>query len=288
MNITGKTQLLGLFGWPVSHTFSPAMHNAALAAAQLDYVYLPLAVEPSRLRAAIAGLTAMGFKGVNVTLPHKQAVMAYLDGISEAADAIGAVNTIERGEYGLIGHNTDWSGFSADLDTLGVEVAGRDCIVIGSGGSARAITYALLKRQANVHIYARRIDAADDIVSSFAPWFDAPIHTHALAELDNLSTDNALLINTTPLGMTPKVAQSIWPENRPIAPSAFVYDLVYTPAETKLMRQARQSGAQAANGLGMLLQQGAHAFKLWTGVEPDLGVMSGALPFTAADDGSGH
>ena len=128
-------------------------------------------------------------------------------------------------------------------------------------------------------IYARRVEAAEEMVTSFKNWFGAIIHTHSLDKLSELSTEDTLLINTTPLGMTPNVDASIWADNRPIAPSAFVYDLVYNPSETKLMQQAKQYGAGTANGLGMLLQQGAHAFKLWTGVEPDLDVMARALPF---------
>lgn len=279
MRITGNTKLLGLFGWPVSHSFSPTMHNAAIAALGIDYAYLPLAVEPKRLRAAVAGLTALGFRGVNVTIPHKQAIMGYLSGISKAADIIGAVNTlVADGHAGFTGDNTDWSGFLADLQARHVSIRGRDCIVLGAGGSARAIVYALLKNYARVHLLARRQEAADQLVQSMELWFgSADISTAPLTSLPNLSTVNPLIINTTPLGMTPKTKSSIWPDDLPIPRGAFVYDLVYNPRTTKLMRQAQQAGCQTCNGLGMLLHQGAQSFKLWTGEEPDLAVMAAAI-----------
>ncbi len=281
MTITGKTQLLGLFGWPVSHSFSPAMHNAAIAALGIDYVYLPLPVEPARLRSAVAGLTAMNFRGVNVTIPHKQAIMAYLNDISPAADAIGAVNTLIAGDnFGFSGDNTDWSGFLSDLAAKQIPVQSRDCIVLGAGGSARAIVYALLKQNARVWVLARRPAAAQALCNDMISWFpNANLSPAPLTDLPELSTASPLIINTTPLGMSPNVESSVWPDELPFPANAFIYDLVYNPGTTKLMRQAAAAGCGSANGLGMLLYQGAHALKLWTGLDPDLDIMAEALPF---------
>ncbi|MGB1250766.1 MAG: shikimate dehydrogenase [Candidatus Promineifilaceae bacterium] len=291
MAISGKTKLVGLLGWPVSHTFSPAMHNAAAHSAEIDLVYLGLPLAPSQVAEGISGLAALGFIGVNVTLPHKQAVMPYLDQMSEAAQVIGAVNTImiEReasdGQVTthLLGDNTDWTGFLGDLDALNVALEGRDCLVLGAGGSARAVVYGLLKRGANVKLLARRLEQAEQLVASFDPFIRAnkmtPPTTHLLSELAQLETSAPLIVNTTPLGMTPKVEMSPWPHDLPFPVGAFVYDLVYTPSNTKLMRQAQAAGCDASNGLGMLLRQGATAFELWTGVAPDLDVMRVALGF---------
>lgn len=285
MSVTAKTQLLGLFGWPVSHSFSPAMHNAAIAALGIDYVYLPLPVAPENLQDAVAGLSAMDFAGVNVTIPHKQAIMPFLSEVSDAAKAIGAVNTLVRdGKGGYAGHNTDWTGFLADLEEGGVSAESRDAIILGAGGSARAIVYALLKQNARIHILARRPAAAAQLCDDMRQWFpNAHLSPAPLTDLATLSTASPLIINTTPLGMFPKVNASVWPDNLPIPTGAFVYDLVYNPAQTKLMRQAATAGCQSANGLGMLLHQGAHALKLFTGHAPDLKAMQAPLPFSSAN-----
>ena len=267
--INGKTQLLGLFGWPVSHSFSPAMHNAALAAAGLNYVYLPLSTRPSELKTAVSALSALNFRGVNVTVPHKQAIIPLLDEIDPAAAAIGAVNTVIVGENGhLLGKNSDWLGFMADLAALNVDVHGRDCVIFGAGGSARAVAYGLAQAGAMVHIVARRQEQADKLAAEMGL-----SHT----SITPAEMDAPLLINSTPLGMYPHEEGSVWDDKRPFSPNSFVYDLVYNPIETLFMRQARAAGCGVANGLGMLLRQGAIAFEWWTGVAPDVGVMQAAF-----------
>lgn len=279
--MNGKTQLVGLMGWPVSHSFSPVMHNAALAAAGLNWAYVPLPVQPEDVKTAVLGLRALGFKGCNVTVPHKQAVMPYLDAIDPAAQAIGAVNTIvveeekneerrekseERGRR-LVGYNTDWLGFLRDVEIQGVNVARRTCLVLGAGGSARAVVYALQQAGAQVHLHSRRPEQAHQLIQDLnaannVTWAERPF-----------SHSYTLIVNTTPLGMTPHTETSPWPHDTPLPTTAFVYDLVYNPRQTKLIRQAQAAGCRTANGLGMLLQQGALAFRLWTGVEPDVQIM---------------
>lgn len=281
MEIDGRTQLLGLLGWPVGHSFSPAMHNAAAAALGLNWVYVPLPVPPAEVGAAVRGLAALGFLGSNVTVPHKQAVMPYVDEVSPAARAIGAVNTIliDRAATPpfLYGDNTDWTGFLADLTALAVPLEGRDCLVLGAGGSARAVVYALQQAHGRVHLLARRPAQAAALLADLG--LAAPHVAASLADLPHISPDldAPLIVNTTPVGMSPHPEASIWPDGCPFPPGAFVYDLVYNPLITRLMRQAEAAGVAGSNGLGMLLQQGAAAFALWSGRQPDLGVMRDAL-----------
>ena len=294
--ISGKTQLIGLIGWPVSHSFSPAMHNAALAQLGLDWVYVPLPVRPDEVKTAVLALPTLNFRGVNVTVPYKQAVMPFLDEIEVGAQAIGAVNTIvvnkdeRRGarsegpevksegritqlsNYQLHGHNTDWTGFLADLAEHGVETEGRDCIVLGAGGSARAVVHALGQKGARVHLLARRMKQAAEVVNAIG---SSRLTAAPLSDLAKVAANMTapLIVNSTPLGTMPNVNSSVWPDELPFPPQAILYDLVYNPRETKLMQQAQAAGCQAINGLGMLIHQGAEAFRLWTGQQPDVAVM---------------
>jgi len=276
--------LTGLIGWPVSHSFSPAMHNAALAVLGLNWVYVPLPVPPDRVGDAVRGLPALGFQGVNVTVPHKQAVMPFLDEISPAAQAIGAVNTIlvEQESGRLLGFNTDWRGFLADLVAKEVEVNGRHCLVLGAGGSARGIVYALFQAGGRVLLLARRPEQAHQLAADLGNGFVEEIRPFAELESTAAQTKAPLIINTTPLGMSPHVNGSPWPDDVPVPAGSFVYDLVYNPPETRLMRQALDAGCHACNGLGMLLRQGAISFALWTGSDPDLSVMQEALEAAGA------
>jgi shikimate dehydrogenase len=277
--INGKTQIVGLIGWPVSHTFSPAMHNAALEALHLNWVYVPLSVPPEKVGLALAGLAALGFRGVNVTVPHKQAVMPFLDEISPAVMAIGAVNTIlvEQESGRLKGYNTDWRGFLAHLQALDLSINGRDCLVLGAGGSARGVVYGLNQAGARVVLLARRVEQAQQLAADLGEGSVQSIQPLAKIEEVTAEVDKPLIINTTPLGMSPYVEGSPWPEEVPFPVGAFVYDLVYNPRQTRLMRQAVAAGCPTSNGLGMLLRQGAASLALWSGLQPDLAVMENAL-----------
>jgi shikimate dehydrogenase len=284
--ITGKTQLLGLLGWPVHHTFSPAMHNAAAADLGLDVVYVALPVHPDSLADGVRGLAALGFLGVNVTVPHKETVIPLLDKVDTAVQAIGAVNTITitRGETAepiLTGYNTDWSGFLADVQSHQVAVEGQECIVLGAGGSARGVAYALATSGGRVHLFARRMEQADRLVDELVPHTPqgalAAYHWSKLGEVCRSLTTVSLIVNTTPLGMSPNVETTPWPESLRFPAGTCGYDLVYNPAETTLVKQAREAGCSATTGLGMLLNQGVQAFQLWTGQKPDPQVMANAL-----------
>lgn len=289
MKIDGATQVVGLIGWPVAHSFSPAMHNAAAAALGLNLVYVPLPVPPSAVGAAVQGLAALGFRGVNVTVPHKLAVMAYLDEVEPGARAIGAVNTVvvsrnEHEQWRLAGYNTDWSGFLSDVKAVAGHVEGRDVIVLGAGGSARAVVYALGRAGGRLYVLARRPQQAQQLIDDLQNALpQATVAAGSLADLRAVAAraHRPLIVNTTPVGMrreeAPAPDASVWPVTLPFPEDSFVYDLVYNPRETALMRQAQASGCRTVNGLGMLLRQGAQAFQLWTGTAPDLDVMRKAL-----------
>lgn len=286
MTISGKTQLLGVMGWPISHSLSPAMHNAAAAALGLDVAYVPLAVRPEEVAAALRGLVALGFRGVNVTVPHKEVVMAHLDSIFPAARDIGAVNTIAIHDGKLTGFNTDWSGFLADLRRHALMLeGGRPCLVLGAGGSARAVAYALLRAGAEVTIAARRPEQAQRLATELGMGLTdtTTIRVADLAEAPALAAHmgQPIIVNTTPLGMAgPNADASPWPDGAPFPRYSFVYDLIYNPPMTKLLQAAAAAGCGVGNGLGMLVNQAAEAFEIWLGVRPDVEVMSAALPAT--------
>ena len=286
--IDGKTQLIGLIGYPVAHTLSPAMHNAAAAALGLNATYVPLPVAPELLPDALRGLIALGFRGVNVTVPHKEAVLPHMDAIFPAARVIGAVNTIVIGDGRLTGFNTDWSGFLSDLERYRLALYGRDCLVLGAGGSARAVVYALLRRGSRVTIAARRLEQAQQLATELGTAFPDAMPPAASLLEDAASTaallDEPILINTTPLGMEGTYSErSPWPDGAPFPSGAFAYDLVYTPRETCFMAQARAAGRQTANGLGMLVGQAAEAFEVLTGRRPDPAVMWQAIREASTD-----
>jgi shikimate dehydrogenase len=281
--ISAKTTLVGLIGWPVGHSVSPAMHNAAFAALGLDWRYVPLPVDPTQPGAvgdAVRGMRALGMAGINVTVPHKQAVLPFLDHIAPAAQAMRAVNTIIVAADGsLTGDNTDAPGFIADLRAHGVEPAGRHVLVLGAGGSARAIVYGLAQAGAHhITIANRSVARAEQLLADLRPFLDAT--TGAVIALPNGLAETAeqvtLIVNCTSLGMTPHADTTPWPVELPLRPDQTVYDLVYNPAETRLLQQARAGGAQAIGGLGMLIWQGALAFEHWTGQPAPVAVMRAA------------
>lgn len=270
------------------------MHNAALADLGLNYVYVPLPVQPDEVVTAVPALPALGFRGVNVTVPHKQAVMPLLDKLEDAAQAIGAVNTIvvslkplsvnrepitDYGlpitDYAMTGYNTDWAGFLADLGERGVAVNGRDCLVLGAGGSARAVVYALAKSGGRVQVVARRPEQAGELAVALRPYVGDGVVARPTTDLAAIvaTLTTPLIVNTTPLGMTPHPEASPWPDDLPLPPGAFIYDLVYNPRQTTFMRQAQRAGLATSNGLGMLVNQGVRAFELWTGHQPNVQLM---------------
>jgi shikimate dehydrogenase len=348
--------LTGLLGWPLGHSVSPAMHNAAFQALGLEGRYDALPTPPEDLAATVAGLAAAGYRGVNVTIPHKQTVMPLLDALSDAARAIGAVNTVVVGTVneihrlkaqrplrawevvgtvneihrlkaqrplrawevavspapegalyvqpgisipgaegasqvqpgisipGLHGDNTDWLGFLHPLDARGFDLAGKSALLLGAGGSARAVVYALLQRGlAHLTIWARNPARAAELAAhaqTLSSSLTIPQFPNSPLTINHspftINHSPALIINTTPLGMWPHVNASPWPADLPLPAGALVYDLVYRPERTLFLQQAEAAGCAVQGGLEMLVVQGAAAFELWTGQKPPLEVMMAA------------
>jgi shikimate dehydrogenase len=274
-----RTQRVGLIGWPVEHSLSPAMHNAAFAALRLNWTYVPLPVQPGKARAAMRKLVTKGFRGANVTIPHKRAVMPYLDSVSDAAQAIGAVNTIVVRQEKLHGENTDAPGFLAALREGELDPVGKQALILGAGGAARAVVYALEQAGWTAIIFNRTTQRAAELAHDMVRQVPGAIVTWVPrnTSLGDLPlSDFDLLVNATPLGMWPHIESSPWPEDLPLPPHLSVFDLVYRPRRTKLLAKAHAAGAQIIGGLEMLVHQGALAFELWTGQQPLLAVMRAA------------
>lgn len=276
--LTGTTKNLGVIGYPIAHSLSPNIHNPALAAANLDYVYTALPVAPEALETAVAGLKALNFRGWNVTIPHKTPIMALLDEIDEDAKIIGAVNTVVNDGGYLKGYNTDVTGFIDALVDAGFTLKGAEVALLGAGGAARAVVWGLIKAGvAAIHIGVRNPVKVAPLVDDFKKYgaIDA-LHWES-AEFRAELKKSTLIVNTTPLGMTPKVDAMPPLDWADVHEGAFCYDIIYTPAETRFLREAREHGYRTLNGEGMLAGQGAAAFTLWTGVVPDLELMKASL-----------
>ena len=259
---------LGLVGYPVSQSLSPKIQNAALSACGLEgnYSLFPIRPEDKQgLKDLLAKVCAGEITGLNVTIPHKQNVIPLLDELTSTAKAIGAVNVIYVQENKLIGDNTDAPGFLSDLKKfIGTRRLndGKSALILGAGGSARSVVYALQNDGWKVIIAARRIEQAQQLASSFSNYeLRITDFTFSSIELSNIS----LIVNTTPVGMTPNIDQSPLPENTALPRDLMIYDLIYNPRETKLVRDARSQGLHASTGLGMLIEQAALGFTIWTG-----------------------
>ncbi|MGZ9165018.1 MAG: shikimate dehydrogenase [Anaerolineales bacterium] len=279
---------LGLIGYPLGHSLSPKLHNAALRYYGLQGEYSLFSIEPHDLQSLkdlLGRVRSDEITGLNVTIPHKQNVIPFLDELTNTAEAIGAVNTIYLRNNKLIGDNTDAPGFLADLKKVltqspshgtgeGIRVREKKALVLGAGGSARAVVYALLKDGWNVILAARRIRQAQQFVDLFTN-YQLQIADFALSKLE--LSNITLIVNATPVGMVPSIEQSPWPKNFPFPQHATIYDLVYYPYETKFVKDARAQGLSAITGKGMLIEQAALAFELWTGKQVSREIMSSAM-----------
>jgi shikimate dehydrogenase len=272
--ITGNTKLCGLIGDPVRHSVSPAMHNAAFRTLGLDYAYLPFRVRRDDLPAALQGMRALNIRGLNVTIPHKVAALALLDEIDPLAKQIGAVNVLVNNSGRLTGYNTDAEGFLQVLSGHGIEAQGRNVAVLGAGGAARAIAFALASRGASLTILNRTPGAALSCAADISGSTGQPVKALELtrANLAAVLEGASLLVNATSIGMLP--AGDVSPVGRELLGSQLtVVDIVYNPHKSRLLREAGQAGAMTINGLEMLIRQGALAFEKWTGRQPPLEVM---------------
>jgi shikimate dehydrogenase len=254
--ITGKTKLLGVIGNPIEHSLSPIMHNAAIEEMGVDFVYVPFRVQD--LKSAIAGFEAIDLKGFSITIPHKQAIIPLLSEITEAAKAIGAVNTVWQRDRGWCGTNTDITGFLAPIKSRSFSVA----VVLGNGGAARAVVAGCVELGcAEIHVIGRsKLEAFE------RSWNLEPLKVHTWDKLSDLLPHADLIVNTTPIGMSPHADQSPITDAQAelIRANAIAYDLIYVPNPTRFLQQASQQGASAIDGLEMLVQQGAAALEIWT------------------------
>jgi len=263
------TSFTGILGWPVEHSLSPAMHNAAFAELGLNWVYLAFPVHPQRLGDAVRGLAAAGCAGLNVTIPHKQDVLALCSALSPAVEAIGAANTlIPDGRGGFRADNTDAAGFIRAVDEQApVDLDGADVLLVGAGGAARAVAFALRERGARIRVSNRSPEKAAGL-GAHLPF--------VRAALDQAAAHSAMVVNATSLGMGTDAV----PEELPLdgmGPGQVVVDLVYRPGGTPWLAAAAERGARTVDGLAMLLHQGAAAFSQWTGREAPIGAMRRAL-----------
>ncbi len=299
--ITGATRLAGVMGWPVEHSLSPRMQNAAFTALGLDWVYVPFPVPPERLADAVRGLVALGFAGCNATVPHKPGLVPLMDELTPIAAAIDSVNTIViRPDGSLLGDSTDGYGFLMDLRAHGVKIRDqgsgiRDqrseggsqpshnmshlvtqspshlvthALVIGAGGAARAVVYALAEAGASVAIVNRTPESAEElcrIIGRALPGADVSAHLLPDA-LPSLAAEADLIVNTTSLGLHGDADPLPWDAAIPFRPEQVVYDLIYN-VRTPFLKLAEAAGAQAIDGLGMLVYQGARSAALWTGAD---------------------
>lgn len=269
MPLDATTQLVTLLGQPVEHSLSPRIHNAAFRAQEVNAAYVATPVWPEALDAAVSGLRALQFLGANVTTPHKEAVLPYLDEVTDRARAVGAVNTIVRDDDILRGDNTDIEGFLRPLDEHGEgALDSAPMLVFGAGGAARAVVYGLLShyQPERLTIVARRPAQAERLATDLADHdSDEALRVSSFDEAALSVRTSRLVVNTTPLGMAPeRRTQTPWPSPADFSADHIVYDLVYTPEETRLLREAAAEGATPIGGLDMLVEQAAAAYRQWT------------------------
>lgn len=276
MNIKGSTNIVGLIGHPVEHSFSPPMHNAAFEKLGMDYAYVAFDVEPQNLKSAIDGAKSLGIRGLNVTIPHKIEVMQYLDEIDEVAGLIGAVNTIDFKD--MKGYNTDGIGAIRAIEEV-TSIKDKNVVIAGAGGASRAISFYIAKYGASrLTILNRNVEKAQKLANDVSnSGLIGDVKADSISEIASILDDADILINTTPVGMHPNV------NDEPIASASdmhedlVVFDAVYNPNETGLLKEAVKAGAEPVFGIKMLLYQGAESFRIWTGVDAPVDAMEDAL-----------
>lgn len=274
MEIKGSTNVVGLIGHPVEHSFSPPMHNAAFKKLAMDYVYTAFDVNPKNLEHAIAGAQALGIKGFNVTIPHKIEVMKYLDEIDDVASLIGAVNTIDFKD--LKGYNTDGIGAIKAICEV-TKIKNKNVLIAGAGGASRAISFYIAEYGADrLEILNRNVEKADKLASDIS---DSGLIDDVNSDsIKNMNLDDVdILINTTPVGMHLNVNDTPIALAGDMHEELVVFDAVYNPNETGLLKETIKANAKPVYGIKMLLYQGAESFNIWTGKKAPIGVMEDAL-----------
>jgi shikimate dehydrogenase len=279
VNVLGSTRVLGVFGHPIEHSLSPVMQNAALRALNLDLIYVPFHVVPDKLEGAVEAVRALDLAGVNVTIPHKERVMSFLDRIGEEARLIGSVNTVVNEDGRLLGESTDGMGFLRSIEAEWGGIDGGKAVILGAGGSAKAVAFALAGAGCDVVIANRTRTRAEELSNALnavvgegrsrAVGLEREVLAEAVREAD-------LLVNATSVGMYPDT-DSIPVEAELLHSGLSVYDLIYNPSETRLVAAARARGSRAMTGIKMLVHQGALSLQMWTGREAPVDVMENAV-----------
>ena len=276
MNIKGSTNIVGLIGHPVEHSFSPPMHNAAFQKLGMDWAYVAFDVNPNDLPSAIEGAKSLNIKGFNVTIPHKIEVMQQLNDLDEVAGLIGAVNTIDF--KNLKGYNTDGIGAVRAIEEVS-SIENKNVVVAGAGGASRAISFYLAKFGASsITILNRNLNRAqnlaDDVLKSD---LIGDVGSDSISEINKYLSNADILVDTTPLGMDPHIDDAPIARAEDMHDNLVVFDAVYNPHETVLIKEAIKAGAKPVYGIKMLLYQGAESFKIWTGRDAPIDVMENAL-----------
>ena len=274
--ITGKTTICGIIGDPIEHSMSPAMHNTAFQTLGLDYAYVSFKVKSLELRKAIEGIRGLNLRGVNVTIPHKVAVISLIDRIDPLAEKIGAVNTIVNDDGILTGYNTDAAGFLRALHEKGIDVAEKKVLLLGAGGAGRSISNILAAEKAKLTILNRKqkISTMKDLAQRLVQYYGADVNVGELTNenLKKAINDVDILVNATSLGMSPD--NDVTPVLAELLHADLtVFDIIYNPLPTRLLREAKAAGARTIDGLEMLVQQGALSFEKWTGIKAPVDVM---------------
>ncbi|MFX1378068.1 MAG: shikimate dehydrogenase [Promethearchaeota archaeon] len=276
--VTAHTKILCIIGYPIGHSVSPIMHNAAIKDLKLNFIYLAFKIIPENLEVAVKAFRALNFKGINVTIPFKQEIMKYLDEIDKVAQKIGAINTIKNDNGCLIGRNTDAEGAKKAIMNAGYDISGKNVLLLGAGGAARALSYSIANDASKIVLASRTEKKAEklinDLKQSFGIKAEPKIFSKNILKEESKKAD--MLINTTPIGMFPNIDKSPIPGEF-LHEDLFVFDVVYNPLETKLIKDATKKGCKTLGGLDMLVNQGAYAFEWWTNKKPNVNLMKNKI-----------
>ncbi len=270
--VNARTKSFAVIGSPIEHSISPEIHNASFESLGVNCIYLAHRVERERLGEAIRGFEALGYSGINVTIPHKIAVIEHLDGLSKEAELIGAVNTVKFSSEGAIGYNTDGMGAIRAIEEAGVEIKGIKAVILGYGGAARAIAITLALRGASEIVIAGRNIGRVERLAEDVERAGAQAKAMELSRVEDLLRGSDILIHATPVGMHPDTEKTLLTAEQ-LPEGLAVMDIVYTPLETKLLREAKKAKCKTIDGLGMLIYQAAEAERIWLGVEADVDAM---------------
>ncbi len=277
-SITAQTKILCVIGYPIEHSMSPIMHNAALQDLELDYAYLAFNVPPNRLKEAVKGIKALNVKGISVTIPHKEIIIKFVGEIDSTAQKIGAINTIKNEDGVLIGKNTDAEGGRKAILDAGCEITGKNILILGAGGVAKAICYTLAK-DANKMVITNRTESrakklAMELKKKIKVNAEGTNNSETTLKREIKTTD--ILINATSVGMYPQI-NKLPIKMEILHNQLFVVDLIYNPLETQLIKDAKVIGCRTLGGLDMLVNQGALAFEWWTNKKPNINLMKNKI-----------